>query len=76
MKIYKKINIFLIWLLCILCVPKFYYKANGSMDGQIVDGSVLTSEDEASDKRALIPMDILVVKLIHMELTCQMAVQL
>ena len=53
-KIIKKFLYFIIMVFSIMCVGLFA-KADGPLDGKIIDGSLLTSEETASDQKALVP---------------------
>lgn len=57
MKKGKKVISFLVCFLFVFSLMGTVIEASGPMDGQVVDGSVLTSEIEVFDERDLIPQN-------------------
>ncbi|MDY3920285.1 MAG: DUF6147 family protein [Candidatus Limivivens sp.] len=43
-----------VWMVCYLCISVMAVNAEGPLDGQIIDGSLLTSEMQAEDTRELV----------------------
>ena len=71
----KKVKPFLKMIMMftlILCINSICGKASGPLDGQVIDGSLLTSDTVASDEQPLVLKIWKTMRLFHMEHIFQM----